>query len=140
MIAIREVRRRFHERSAEWYSATVLFGFGAVLMHPSPTFTSPSWDGFAQLGEEGTGLMIGGIGFVWLIALFINGARQMVTSTLRMICAFLGALASGILCIGFLGAYFLSGILTTGAWTYFMLSVYSLYALFHATKDKRRNG
>lgn len=135
------IQHRFHERSPEWFCAANMAVFGAILLHPSETFASPSFEAFNRLlGEEGSGFVIGTLGVIWLVGLIINGSRQRATSTIRFICAFCGALIYGMLGLGFLVSYFLTGVLSTGIGNYLMISVGALYALRGIAKDKRENG
>ena len=137
---IGRIKKRFQERASEWFCAAVTLSFGATLLHPSETFTSPAYRAFEWPGEFWTGVIVADGGFTWLSGLIVNGARQKVTSTIRMVCAFMGALVFGMLGIGFLGAYFINGVLSTGVGHYLLDSVLVLYTLYHIAADKRENG
>lgn len=139
MIFLR-IRERARERLSEWFCACNMTQFGATLYHPSSTFNSPAYEAFAWFGEEMTGLVIGSLGVAWIIGLIVNGARQQVTSTIRMFCAFIGALVYGMLGIGFLWSYAINGVLSTGIGNYFLISVLVLYSLYWIAVDKRTNG
>lgn len=137
---IGRIKKRFQERASEWFCAAVTLSFGATLLHPSDTFTSPSYRAFEWPGEFWTGVIVSTVGFAWLIGLIINGAKQRITSTIRLVCAFIGALVFGMLGVGFASAYFLTGVLSTGIGHYFLDSLLVLYALYHIAADKRENG
>jgi hypothetical protein len=140
MIFLR-IKRRFRGRASEWFCAANMTQWGVTLLHPSPTFKAPAYEKFAQLTDETTtGLVIGGLGLAWLIALIINGARQRMTSSLRMLCAFLGAVIYIILALVFFSSYLINGLLPTLVGTNILIALLALYALYWIAVDKRTNG
>ncbi len=134
------IKERFRERASEWFCAANMAVWGGTLTHPSETFTSPPFQAFRPLGEDITGVLVGGLGLAWLVGLIVNGARQRITSSIRMVCAFVGAMVYGLLAIAFAYSFLLNGILSTGIGTYGLISVLALYSLYWITIDKRDNG
>lgn len=140
MTVIVRLRERFHQRASEWFCAANMAVWGAILLHPSETFSSPAYEAFRRIGERGTGFLVGGLGLAWLLGLIINGARQRVTSSIRLTCALVGALVYSMLGVGFVCSYFVNGVLSTGTGTYFLISALAFYSLYWITIDKRING
>ena len=131
---------RFRERAPEWYCAANMAQFGATLLHPSETFVAPGFEAFRPFGEVLIGWVIGLLGVAWLVGLIINGARQRITSTIRMFCGFVGAMVYGMLALGFTHSFFANGILPTAIGNNFLISILALYSLYWIAIDKRRNG
>jgi len=131
------ISRKNHSRVPEWFSAWLLFGWGLALLHPSRTFESPGYRAFERaIGEVGTGSAVAILGASWLLGLWYNGRKETVTSTVRAACAFMGVIVYAMLTTGFAISFFLTGLLSTGIWTYFMLSMLALYSLTRILHDK----
>jgi hypothetical protein len=139
MIAGRIVER-FRERVSEWFCAAYLFVWGATLLHPSETFSAPGYAFFRQFGENDVGWTLSAIGLLWLLGLIVNGSRQRATSTIRLFCGAIGSVTFGLFGIGFVGSYFMTGILSAGLGLNFLLSFLALYSLYWIAVDKRTNG
>lgn len=137
MVILIRLARRFRGRASEWFCATNMAAWGATLLHPSETFTSPAFQGFSWLGEDRTGWLVGACGFAWVAGLIINGSLEAVTSPIRAVCAFLGAMVYGFLSLGFFGSFLLNGVLSTGVSTYSLMSVLALYSLYWIIRDHR---
>lgn len=137
MILIK-IRKRFRERASEWYCAANLFAFGSTLLHPSTTFTSPAYAAFESVATEAqTGAFCAVVGLLWLVGLIVNGQMQLTTSAVRAVCAAIGGVVYGLLCIGFAGSYYFTGVLSTGIGNYFLVSVLAFYCLFWTMKTAR---
>ncbi len=132
--------RRFRGRASEWFCAANMFAWGATLLHPSATFTSPAFQAFDRLGEDKTGALVGGCGLVWIVGLIVNGTVESVTTPIRAICAFAGAMVYGFLALGFVFSFQLNGILSTGISNYGLISLLALYSLYWIMRDKRSGG
>lgn len=128
---------RFRGRASEWFCAFNMFAWGATLLHPSATFTSPAYQAFAAIGEDRTGWWVGSCGAIWIVALIINGTLDSVTSPLRAICAFVGSMVFGFLSLGFLYSYQLNGVLSTGVENYALISLLALYSLYWIVRDRK---
>ena len=137
---VARIQERFRERAIEWFCAAAMAAWGLGLLHPSLSFTSYAYVAFRGIGETNSGFIGSVIGIGWLIGLIINGAKQRVTSTIRMVCAALGAIAFGILAVGIFYGFLRSGIYSTGVASYAIYSFMSLYSLYWTAVDKRDNG
>lgn len=134
------IRERFRDRLSEWFCAANMAWAGTALLHPSDTFTSPAYQAFRRFGEDATGWVIGSLGLLWLIGLIVNGSRQRGTSTIRLVCALVGALGYGTMGIGFGYGAWQSGIMNIAGGTYMLMSALALYSLYWIAVDKRTNG
>ena len=134
------VKHRFRERASEWFCAANLTQFGLSLLHPSQTFDSYAFAAFRNLGEQTTGVFFFLVGFTWFLGLIVNGARQSATSTIRLVCGALGTVSYGLLGLGLLGSYVLTGIWSTGIGNYMLVSILGLYSLYWIAVDKKVNG
>ncbi|MCW7544928.1 hypothetical protein N7I30_14060 [Aurantimonas litoralis] len=137
------ISRKNHSRAPEWFSAVFMFGFGLTLLHPSRTFDSSSYRAFDQsIGESGTGIITFAVAAFWLFGLWYNGRKETLTSTVRACCACMGVVVYAMLTTGFVISFFLTGLLSTGWWAYFMMSMLSLYNVTQILHDKGacRNG
>lgn len=114
-----------------------MFAWGATLLHPSETFTSPAFQAFTVIGEDRTGWLVGGLGALWVLGLIVNGSLENVTSPIRAICAFAGAMVYGFLALGFLFSFRLNGVLSTGISTYGLISILALYSLYWIMRDRK---
>jgi hypothetical protein len=57
-----------------------------------------------------------------------------------LVCGTVGSITFGLFGIGFVGSYFITGILSAGLGLNFLLSLLALYSLFWIAVDKRTNG
>lgn len=137
---IGRIRERFRDRLSEWFCAANMTWVGTALLHPSDTFGAPAYRSFRWIGEGGAGWAIGILGLFWLIGLIINGSRQKATSTIRMVCATVGAIAYGLLGIGFGISALQSTVMNIACGSYMLMSALALYALYWIAVDKRTNG
>ncbi|TPM41528.1 hypothetical protein [Mesorhizobium sp. B2-3-4] len=131
---------RFRERVSEWFCAGYLFIWGASLLHPSAAFSAPGYAFFRKFGENDVGWTLAGIGLLWLLGLIVNGSRQKATSTIRLCCGVVGSVTFGLFGMGFVGSYYITGILSAGLGLNFLLSLLALYCLYWIAVDKRTNG
>lgn len=131
------IGHRFRGRASEWFCAANMAAWGATLLHESQTFTSPAFAAFQWIGEDRTGMAVGGIGCLWLVGLIVNGSMERTTSLIRSICAALGSLTYGFLAIGFYISYLLTGVLSTGISNYALISALGAYALFWIRRDRK---
>lgn len=139
MIWLTPIRKKFRSRAAEWYLATLMFGWGMTLMYPAPTYDSPFYVFFAEhhLREPLLGGVVAGIGLIWLVGLTVNGRAEAATSTLRASCAFIGSVVFGLLSIAFLLAFLATGIPSVNIWMLAMASALALWSLYRIMQDKR---
>jgi hypothetical protein len=140
MTVVLRLKERFRERASEWFCAANLTQFGLSLLHPSETFNSPTFAAFHDIGENNMGLLMFVVGFAWFLGLIINGARQRATSTIRLICGVIGTITYGLLALGVLGGFVLTGIWSTGFGNYLLVSLLGLYSLYWIAVDKKVNG
>lgn len=137
MLILVRLARRFRGRASEWFCAANMFAWGATLLHPSETFTSPAFQAFSRMGEDRTGAIVGACGLIWIVGLIVNGSLESVTSPIRAICAFAGAMVYGLLAVGFFYSFQANGVLSTGISNYGLISLLALYSLYWIMRDRR---
>lgn len=140
MTIVLRLRERFRQRVREWFCAANLTQFGLPLLHPSPTFDSYAFAAFRPLGEDATGIFFLSVGLAWMLGLIANGSRQNTTSTIRLVCGLIGTVTYGLLGLGLLGSYGITGIWSTGFGNYMLVSLLGLYSLYWIAVEKKVNG
>lgn len=133
---------RFRQRASEWFCAANLAWWGLSMLHPSDTFGSTAaYAAFENtISERNMAMSLLALGLLWLVGLIINGAKQRVTSTIRIICSFAGGIIYMVMSLGFLSSYFITGVLGAGVGTYLLISALAFYSLYWVVIDKRQNG
>lgn len=136
------IKERFRQRASEWFCAANLAWWGLSMLHPSDTFGSTkAYTAFARtIKEENMAAALTLLGTAWLVGLIINGARQRITSTIRIICSFAGGVIYMVMALGFLSSYLITGVLGAGPGTYALTSALAFYSLYWVVIDKRQNG
>lgn len=136
------IKERFRQRASEWYCAANLAWLGIAMLHPTSIFAaSPGYNSFQSIiTEETMAVLLTALGGAWLVGLIINGARQRVTSTIRIACSLAGGVIYLTMALGFLSSYLQTGVLTAGVGTYFLTSALAFYSLYWVTIDKKLNG
>lgn len=136
------IKERFRQRASEWYCAANLAWWGFSMLHPSDTFGSTAaYTAFERtITEENMAAALTLLGMLWLVGLIVNGARQRITSTIRIACSFCGGIVYLVMSLGFLSSYIITGVLVAGIGTYALTSALAFYSLYWVVIDKRQNG
>lgn len=133
-------------RSTEWLTSILLVAFALTLALPGDTLNAThAYTGFLILGfnEPLLILLLGTIGSVRLVALYVNGAWHR-TPTFRLIGAMLGAMAFAMMAMTFLYPILAMGgpdettPMSTAFSTYFILFVFDVIAVYRSAAEQTR--
>lgn len=126
------------DRRSEWASALIMLGWAAVLAAPGDSLAGPGYEAFHRFGLTETfwTWAFATVGTMRIIALIINGALQLITPTVRMIGAVLGAVAwIEIAWLVTEGTFLRTSIVSPGMATYTILALLELSNIYCAARD-----
>lgn len=126
---------KFSVRATEWLCASVLFLWGVVLLSSPTAFDQGSnyyWTLERLFSQTTWAWACGGMGFVRLLALYVNGSRR-ETPFARMATAFLSCFFWYQIALGLA----LSGVINTGLAVYPVLLVFEVYNVLRSSIDAR---